>query len=420
MTRPWRIAVIFALGLVACRESAGPSRGGSGGLTLEIVPSAPGSAALDSGYVRLTGAKDTTAKVTPGTNVTIANLAPGTYTLGLEGFAGGGVAYFGQTSGVQVTAGNTTSASVTFNTFVSTVSPLQRPGRKTFTVNYASVTNASSYEVFAATDSFLTLNVVTTTATGTSASLTVPTYERYFVGVRAVDPYGTRGRLSPWDSVTVTGVFYVIKDEVDSLQILNPATLALTNVGPLGVAYDFGDCAWNPVDNSLYMVDGRAANTLYRVNVTSGAATAIGVHGVTDMFAIGYHPPTNAIYAVGPYGGPANLYRLNLTTGAATLIGATGVSSIEGLIWDAPRNRFVGLVSGTEQFYTINVATGVATSIGGSGSSINDLGLTYDPRLNLFWSVDYSGFIFQYNPFSLARTQVSSGRGAHSCIAHVP
>ena len=219
-------------------------------------------------------------------------------------------------------------------------------------------------------------------------------------------------------NVAARGVVYIIRDSDAKFQRLDPNSLAITDVGALGVGYNFGDCAWNPSNNTLYMVDGRATNTLYRINLLTGAATAIGVHGITDMFALGYHPPTNAIYGI--TFSPSSLYRFNLTTGAATLIGPTGVSSLEGLVWDPVRSQFVALHTGSDALYTIDVATGAATLLRAAAGSINDAGLTYDPVIDRFWSVDYSGNLFRYDPtLSYVRTSVLTGLGTHTCIAYV-
>src|SRR6266508_3943437 len=113
-----RLLAVSLVGLAACLESTDPST--SGGLTLRIL--GPGSsAALDSGFVHLVGPTNKTEKMTPGTTKTIGGLAPGSYTVALEGFRSGGVAYFGQTSGVNVVAGQNATANVTFPSFQPTI-----------------------------------------------------------------------------------------------------------------------------------------------------------------------------------------------------------------------------------------------------------------------------------------------------------
>jgi hypothetical protein len=213
---------------------------------------------------------------------------------------------------------------------------------------------------------------------------------------------------------------YVIHDDDEALQRMDPGTLALTTVGALGVTYDFGDCAWNPDDEKLYMTEGRGSNSLYTVDLTTGAATLVGVHGLADVFALAYHPPSNSIVGVA---GDKNLYHMNLATGAATLIGATGTTyHINGLVWDSARNQLVGLTANftAASLYTVNVTTGEATLLAAAGAVDNN-GLAYDPTSDRFLAVDYQGSLFQYNPTDgYARTTRGLDLGTHSCIAYVP
>jgi hypothetical protein len=215
------------------------------------------------------------------------------------------------------------------------------------------------------------------------------------------------------------GALYLIRQSDDWLRKLLPkAPFPTTDIGPLGVGYAFGDCAWNPADGTMYMVEGRTTNTLYRVDLTTGAATAIGTHGILDMFGLGYHPPTNTVY--GSAGG--NLYSLNLTNGAATFIGAHGAPTLNGLVWDWTRDQFVGLTAnvGGAQLYTVNVSTGAATPLAAT-PGIDNNGLTYDPVIDRFWAADYQGRLFQYDPTAgYAASQLASGLGQHTCIAYVP
>jgi Bacterial Ig-like domain (group 2) len=602
-----RVMSIALLGLAACLDgTTEPKPVGGNGLTLTILPGPGGVTALDSGHVVVQGPTSKTVKVTPGTTVTIDQLLPGTYTVSLQGFQSGGVAYFGRMSGVTVIAGQNASATVTFASFRSAI--LELPAYTTdgqFVLVYSKVTNAASYVVQRAADATFTSPTETVVAaTDTSVALSIPLTGPFHMRVIAVDPLGARGVASvaqvttTLTSVTVTpptasiaagatqqftavakdaanntitgitffwvssnqsvalvdqtglatgmnggtvrisalglgvpggsdlmvaaqvatqlaflvqpsdataglaispaiqvevqdaagarvttardqvvlaiasgggvlsgstavnavngvatfsglsidfagtgytlrarsgsltsatsaaftvaarGVMYIINDNTDVLQRLDPNTLAITDVGALGVGYAFGDCAWDPANSTLYMVEGRTANTLYRVNLQTGAATAIGVHGITDMFALGYHPPTDAVY--GMSSSTNSLYRLNLATGAATLIGANGVGLLEGLVWDPIANEFVALHAGTDALYTIDVTTGAATLLRGAAGGINDAGFTYDPVIDRFWSVDFSGNIFRYDPsMGYARTTGATGVGPHTCIAYV-
>ncbi|MBL8626094.1 MAG: InlB B-repeat-containing protein [Myxococcales bacterium] len=219
---------------------------------------------------------------------------------------------------------------------------------------------------------------------------------------------------------TLRGSVYAIRDSDDMFQRGNPDTGAIADVGLLGVTYAFGDCAYNSATGAMYMVDGRGAKGLYRVSLTTGAATLVGTHNVADMFALAYDAGNGFLYGIA---GDGNLYRFSTTTGAATLIGATGASgTINGLAWDSTRNRLVGLTAALSgaTVYSINVATGAATSLASSLPGIDNNGWTYDPVIDRFWAVDYGGNIFQYNPTTFARTTFATGQGAHTCMAYVP
>ena len=96
MTRQWSAAAALVLGLLACEESAGPSGRGTGGVALQILAAPAGGAALDSGYVRVSGPTNWTVKAVPGTTVTIAgNTVTATVTVGATphdvAFSPGGV-----------------------------------------------------------------------------------------------------------------------------------------------------------------------------------------------------------------------------------------------------------------------------------------------------------------------------------------
>ena len=272
-------------------------------------------------------------------------------------------------------------------------------------------------------------------AAGASASITGPTLTipsattpgAYFIGPLLDDQNGTsesnetNNFMSTALTVTLPrGAFYLIRESDDMLQRLDPTSLTLTNIGLLGVGYAFGDCAWDPANSTLYMVEGRSLNTLYKINITTGAATVVGVHGVTDLFALAYYPPSNTLFGASSANG--NLYRFNLTTGAATLVGATGTGSINGLAWDSARLQLVALTANLSaaNLYTVNVVTGAATLLVAT-LGIDNNGLTYDPIIDRLLAADYGGNVYQYNPASsYARTTPLTGQGQHTCIAYVP
>ncbi len=198
-----RVVTVTLAGLAACLDSTDPSR--SGGLSFHM-PASP--AALDSGHIVLTGPTTKTVKVVPPATVTIDGLSPGTYTVALEGFVGGGVGYFTQVTGVSVAAGkNTTATAPAFRSFQTAI--LSMP---TYTVDgqfdmvFSKVQDAASYVVQRdASPSFT--NPLETTVSDTTVNVSIPLTGPYNVRVLAVDPYGTRGQASaPRAVTTVTTV----------------------------------------------------------------------------------------------------------------------------------------------------------------------------------------------------------------------
>src|SRR5690349_11457220 len=104
-----RVGSFLLLGFLACDNPEGPVQPDTGGLALRILR-AGGGVPFDSGYVILQGPTNATIKVRPGQDTTVSNLKPGSYTVGLEGFAhdatGSFVSSFQQLS-VTIVAGQT-------------------------------------------------------------------------------------------------------------------------------------------------------------------------------------------------------------------------------------------------------------------------------------------------------------------------
>jgi hypothetical protein len=219
------------------------------------------------------------------------------------------------------------------------------------------------------------------------------------------------------------GFLYTIRDSDSTLRRIDPITLAVTTIGNLGVEFAFGDCAWHPTRNTLYAVDGAGfrgvefGTSLYTIDLTTGAATLVGDHGVFDMFALGYHPPSSSMY--GSSVDTDDLYQFNVDNGAALIVGPTGGGYISGLAWDPVGQEFLG-IDPDGFIYTVDVTTGTATELV-TITATNDIGFTYDPVIDRFWAVDYSGNLFQYDPNAdFARTTPAMGLGQQACIAYVP
>ena len=130
-----------------------------------------------------------------------------------------------------------------------------------------------------------------------------------------------------------------------------PAGLALALAGLAAL----GLTAARPAQaQTAYAVD---TQSLYTINLTTGAATLIGNDG-RDLEGLAISP-TGALFGTDSGG---NLFSLSATTGAATLIGSTGLGNIEGL--DFFGSTLIGsdFINPTT-FYSINTATAAPTAI---------------------------------------------------------
>lgn len=160
---------------------------------------------------------------------------------------------------------------------------------------------------------------------------------------------------------------------------------------------------------------GTLREGLYTVNLATGAATLIGLHGNSAMEGIAYDPLTNQIY--GTSQDDVSLFILNPTTGAETLI-AEEDHHLQGLAWDSKRNVMTTF-DGTTMF-AIDVRNAALTPLG-TPTFVGNFGMTYDPVIDRFWVVDFNGQLFQIDPnLGFATTLQAGIGGEHTCIAEVP
>jgi hypothetical protein len=255
---------------------------------------------------------------------------------------------------------------------------------------------------------------MTVNANDTIPKDTVQATESYKCLVTASD--GTTMAMGDATATITPRIAYTVSENLTSavLQTIDLDTGVLTDIGPTGVGYNFGDLAWDRVAQKLYMVDGRGANSLYIVDTTTGAATLVGVHGLTDLFSIGVAP--TGLYGATTSGGNV-LYKLDTTTGAATQVGALSgpAGRVEGLVYDSAHDRMVGeTTSGV--FWTVDVSNGAVTQLAGN-TGMNDFGLTYDPYVDRYYTMDYNARLQVFDPTTFVATIVMSNLGAHTSIA---
>ena len=165
-----------------------------------------------------------------------------------------------------------------------------------------------------------------------------------FVGPYPGVPHGAIGGLA-YDSNTET--LYGIDATTASLVTIDPTTGAATTVGPAGVAGASTGLAFDPNSGTLYAADSVLNRKLYTVNTSTGAGTEIGSFmpdlGVgRSIGALAFDPHTNTLYGVD--GGSVSvgtntsdtLYTIDTTTAALTAVGPLGVAGdSSGLAFDS-------------------------------------------------------------------------------------
>ena len=213
------------------------------------------------------------------------------------------------------------------------------------------------------------------------------------------------------------GILYALS-EADNLVTIDTVTLNITTIGAVGTNTSFGGLAYDPNSDTLYMVGGRGNNNLYTVDRTTGAATLVGSHGLTDLFGLGYDSQTNILYG-SQYSGGSGFYSLNTTTGAAAVIDPALEIGIGGLAYDSNNDRLIGLADGAGDLYVLDRANGDLTLLF-DGDFVNNHGLAYDPDLDLFWDIDYSGNLFSFDPNNgYTRTTVLTGLDAYTGLTYL-
>jgi hypothetical protein len=176
-----------------------------------------------------------------------------------------------------------------------------------------------------------------------------------------------------WDASTGTSTLFRI----------DRFTGAFAEVGPMGNGINLtsGGLAVHPLTGVMYATgtNGFQSTGLFTVDKSSGAATLVGQAGGQccsvpfgfNMNGVGF-ASNGTLYANGfsLSGGDSSLYTLNLATGAATLVGVHGVNVGRDLKYSGLAFAADGALLSLGSFdaasgalFTINPATGAATSL---------------------------------------------------------
>jgi hypothetical protein len=217
-------------------------------------------------------------------------------------------------------------------------------------------------------------------------------------------------------SVASADILYTVNPGNDNLVRIDTDTMSFTNVGPLGVAFDFGGLAYD--GTTMYMVQGFAGNGLYTVDLNTGAASFVGSHGFNDMFGLEYDPSTGNLYGGRSTTG-FGLYEIDRSNGSSTFIGNPGVG-LDGLSYDSRRDILLGAYAGPGDLYSLDRGNGSATLLY-DGDFFNNCGMAYIPSLDEHWMIDWSGNLYSFDPANgYARTLLMNVGTSYDGLVLVP
>jgi hypothetical protein len=138
-----------------------------------------------------------------------------------------------------------------------------------------------------------------------------------------------------------------------------------------GTLYVVGGCYPNGDPNNLNTDCNSAApnfNSLYTVNVVTGAITLVGPTGAPEYFmdlAVDRHGDLWGVTScLNPCYAPAVLYRINPETGAATkVVNLVGSNTVMGLAFAPDGKLYANDFVGNSGFYLVDPKTGFETAV---------------------------------------------------------
>jgi hypothetical protein len=156
---------------------------------------------------------------------------------------------------------------------------------------------------------------------------------------------------------------------------IDPTTGAATPIGSTGITVFISASL---LTGEQFAIDDQ--NQLFQIDPATGAARLVGPTGIPGIdpnsFANALAGDTTSLYYIYEQGGdnpvPSTLYRLDLTTGAATAIGPTGTTNLVGAGF---ANGVLYAYSLDRAIFTIDLTTGTATQ-----------GPAYSPDIFIFGS----------------------------------
>lgn len=215
------------------------------------------------------------------------------------------------------------------------------------------------------------------------------------------------------NTASAGGTLYAVNYTGSNLLSIDPESLAITVIGPLGVSpFSVGDLAYDETSATMYWVPGGHNENLYTINLTTGAATLVGAHGIDELLSLA--TVDGKLYGQDWSG---NFYRLDTATGVPTFLSRNYIYG-GGLDWNPITEQMILLAEGG-WIYSID-ETGAATPLA-AGEFITGTSFAYDIDRNLYWAGTDATFgeVYQYDTL-WNRTQVLETRLHPAGFEYVP
>jgi 6-phosphogluconolactonase (cycloisomerase 2 family) len=280
-----------------------------------------------------------------------------------------------------------------------------------------------------------TVTVFNSAGGGTSNSLTFTTNTGAVDPQSiAVDPSGKFAYVA--NSGCLGGTGYV------SMYTINPATGALTSIGPPVTSQDVvsdsvtvdpsGKFVYETSVGDDFSSDG--AVVIYAINATTGALTATGgisgnCPGLCVPLSVTVDPSGKFAYVPNEDPNSVAMYNINETTGGLTSIGVIAVEDFAASMAVHPSGKFayVATASDTESAgnvstYTINATTGALAFVGTVAAGTNPASMAVDPvgkfaYVANFSSNDVSTYTVNVTTGALTSTgTIATGTGPVSMV----
>lgn len=171
------------------------------------------------------------------------------------------------------------------------------------------------------------------------------------------------------------------------LVTIDPATGLVTDIGSFGVPSTFADIAFDPTTGIFYGVQSADDHWLYTINLTTGAATKVGVGNKADYGGDGLAVTAGGTMFNTPDGnynptfGAPTIRTVNKTDGTETFVaflnGGPTPRNIDAMKFDSSGTLF-GIQTDHNShtnLVLINTTSGLLTTVGPSASSLDALAI---------------------------------------------